>query len=142
MKKQKSEERFSKLTFWQQWLCQIWDLWWDTWSRVQMSQHRAWRIWDPPKIINIPFDWHRVCPFHLICLKFSGILFPNSHFQPTPFLNLSNALFITLLIWSFLSLSPSLSLYLSIYLCLLPTLFSPVAIWYEYSHNFVDGIIE
>ncbi len=120
MKKQKSEKKFSILTFLQQWLCQMWDLWWDTWSRVQMSQHRARRIWDPPKIINIPFDWHRVCPFHLICLKFSGILFPNSHFQPTPFLNLSNALFLTLLIWSFLSLSRSLSLSVYPPLCFHP----------------------
>ncbi len=109
-------------------------VWLDALSREQKSQHREWRVWDSHEIINTPFDWHCICSIHLIYLKYSGVLFPNGHFEPTPFLNPSNAPSLTLLIRCSLSLSLSL--------CLLHTLFSPVAIWYKYSDNFVGGIIE
>ncbi len=47
--------------------------------------------------------------FHLIYMKYSGVLFPNDHFEPTPFPYPSNALSLTPLIGCSLSLSPSLS---------------------------------
>jgi len=83
---------------------------WDASSRERKSQHRGRRIWDQPKIIYVPFDWHCICSVYLICLKCSGVLFPNGHFQPTPFPNLSNALSLTPLISLCLSLSVSHSL--------------------------------
>ncbi len=60
--------------------------------------------------------------------------FTNGHFQPAPFPLLSNAPSLTLLL--------SLPFSLSLPLCLFPSPFSPVAISYKYSDNFIDGVIE
>jgi hypothetical protein len=90
---------------------------WDASSREWKSQHRGWRIWDPPKIIYIPFDWRCICSVYLICLKYSGVLFPNGHFQPTPFPNLSNVLSLTPLISLSLSVSRSLPTPHSVFTC-------------------------
>jgi hypothetical protein len=109
-------------------------VWWDALSKDQMSQHREWRIWDPPKIINIPFDLHCICSIHLIYLKYSGVLFFNGYFQSTVFLNPSNAPSLTLLI----SLSLSLSAYSSLCFHLLPFDINTLMILLTVSLNKLD----
>jgi len=53
-------------------------MWWDASSIERKSKQSELRIWDPPKIINIPFDLRLISYNHLIYLKYSGVRCPFS----------------------------------------------------------------
>ncbi len=78
---------------------------WNMLSWEQMLQHLwNWRIWDPPNLIGSLFVL-------LICIDKNTQVFnfTYSHFWPTPFPFLTNALSLTSLIGCTVSLSLSLS---------------------------------
>jgi len=106
--------------------CLLIIVWLDTSSWEYKAKHQWSKELRPTQDISLLIEILLVL---LICFIWNTQV---SIFQPSPFPFLSNTLSLTLLICCSLSL----------YLHLLPTLFSPVAISYEYSDNFVYGIIE
>jgi len=126
----------SKILKYKKWMKNKWIGWivlWDVLSREWKSQHRSQWIWRPPKTLNIPF-WLTLYLFYSYDLfEILRCPFPQWSF-PTHAISkfLQHSVFH----------SVNLLLSISCSLRLLPIPFSPVAIWYKYSNNFVSGIIE